>query len=54
MLGPDGKAIAALTVPYIALVNLPSAPDITQTIELLLATVEKLSRLAGADVKQSR
>ena len=52
VLGPDGKAIAALTVPYITLVNLPSAPDITQTIELLLTTAEKLSRLAGSDVKQ--
>ena len=30
VLGPDGKAIAALTVPYITLVNVPSAPDITQ------------------------
>lgn len=54
VLGPDGKAIAALTVPYITLVNLPSAPDITQTIGLLLAAAENLSRLAGSDVKQSQ
>ncbi|MBL8581961.1 MAG: IclR family transcriptional regulator, partial [Rhizobiaceae bacterium] len=53
VLGPDGKAIAALTVPYITLVNLPSAPDITKTIELILATAEKLSRLAGSDVTQT-
>ena len=53
ILGPDGKAIAALTVPYITLVNQPSAPDITQTIGLLLEAAEKLSRLAGSDVTQS-
>jgi DNA-binding IclR family transcriptional regulator len=50
VLGPDGHAIAALTVPYITLVNAQSAPDITQTIELLLKTAEKLSQLAGSDV----
>ncbi len=54
VLGPDGKAIAALTVPYITLVNLAAAPDITQTIGLLLAAAEKLSRLAGSDVTQSQ
>ncbi len=53
ILGPDGKALAALTVPYITLVNQRGAPDITQTIELLLATAEKLSRLAGSDVNQA-
>ena len=53
VLGPDGKAIAALTVPYITLINLPSAPDITQTIELILTTAEQLSRLAGSDVSQA-
>lgn len=53
VLGPDGKAIAALTVPYITLVNAPSAPDITRTIELILATAEKLSRLAGSDMRQA-
>jgi DNA-binding IclR family transcriptional regulator len=50
VLGPDDHAIAALTVPYITLVNAQSAPDITQTIELLLKTAEKLSQLAGSDV----
>ena len=54
VLGPDGKAIAALTVPYITLVNVPGAPDITRTIELLLSTAERLSRLAGSDVRQAR
>lgn len=50
VLGPDGKAIAALTVPYIGLVNQPEAPDMAGTVSLLLATAEKLSRLAGSDV----
>jgi DNA-binding IclR family transcriptional regulator len=53
VLGPDGRAIAALTVPYITLVNTPRAPDITRTVDLMLATAEKLSRLAGSDVNQS-
>jgi DNA-binding IclR family transcriptional regulator len=52
VLGPDGKAIAALTIPYITLVNLPSAPNITETIHLILRTAERLSRLAGSDVAQ--
>ncbi|MEO9340617.1 IclR family transcriptional regulator [Mesorhizobium sp. SB112] len=50
VLGPDGRSIAALTVPYITLVNVPNAPDITQTIELLLKTTRTLSSLAGADI----
>lgn len=54
VLGADGRAIAALTVPYITLVNAPGAPDITHTIELILKTAEQLSRLAGSDVKQAR
>jgi DNA-binding IclR family transcriptional regulator len=53
VLAPDGNAIAALTVPYITLVNFPNAPDITRTIQLLLSTAEKLSKLAGSDIKQS-
>ena len=53
VLGPDGKAIAALTVPYITLVNVPAAPDITGTIQLILKTAETLSRLAGSDVAQA-
>lgn len=51
VLGPDGKAIAALTIPYIALVNAPDAPDITETIRLLQATTRTLSQLAGSDMK---
>ena len=53
VLGSDGKAIAALSIPYITVVNAPSAPDITRTIELLLATAEKLSQLAGSAVGSS-
>lgn len=51
VLGPDGWAIAALTVPYITLVNVPLAPDISGTIQLLLRTTERLSHLAGSDIK---
>lgn len=50
VLGPDGRAIAALTVPYIALVNATDAPDISGTMQLLLKTAEKLSQLAGSDM----
>ena len=53
VLGPDRRAIAALTVPYIALVGVQGAPDISATIELIVRTAEKLSRLAGADIGQS-
>ncbi|MEW9806481.1 IclR family transcriptional regulator [Mesorhizobium marinum] len=53
VLGADGRAIAALTVPYITLVNAPGAPDITRTIQLILETAEKLSHLAGSDVAQA-
>lgn len=54
ILGPDGKGIAALTVPYIALVNSAAAPDITQTISMLVETAAKLSLLAGSDVQPPR
>lgn len=53
VLGPDGKGIAALTVPYITLVNSPAAPDITKTISLLVETARQLSLLAGSDVAPS-
>ncbi|WP_157018134.1 IclR family transcriptional regulator [Mesorhizobium xinjiangense] len=52
VLGPDGKAIAALTVPYIALVNAKDAPDISGTMQLLLKTTAELSKLAGSDMGQ--
>jgi DNA-binding IclR family transcriptional regulator len=52
VLGPDGRAIAALTVPYITLVNVPQAPDITETLEMLTKTSQQLSELAGAEAKK--
>jgi len=53
ILGPDGRAIASLTIPYITLVNVPQAPDITETLEILTKTTRQLSELAGADTKQT-
>ncbi len=50
ILGPDGTCIAAITCPYVTLVNSASAPDITQTITLLQKTVGDLSRLVGSDI----
>jgi DNA-binding IclR family transcriptional regulator len=50
VLGPDGSGIAALTIPYITLVNAPTAPDITKTIALLQEATARLSKLAGSDV----
>jgi DNA-binding IclR family transcriptional regulator len=47
VLGADGTAIAALTVPYITLINTP-APDISTTIQLISETTSKLSEMAGA------
>ncbi len=48
VIGADGMAIAALTVPYITLINAPSAPDISTTIQMLGETTRKLSEMAGA------
>jgi len=53
VLGPDGRCIAALTIPYITLVNAAAAPDITRAIALLQAATARLSQLAGSDVKVS-
>ena len=47
ILGQDGRAIAALTIPYIALVNAPDAPDIASTLEMLSRASRRLSELAG-------
>ena len=51
VLGADGTAIAALTVPYITLINVPAAPDISRTIQLVSETTAKLSEMAGAGFK---
>lgn len=53
ILGPDGRVIAALTCPYIGLVNASDAPDIEQTIVMLQQAARDLSLLAGSDVKIS-
>jgi DNA-binding IclR family transcriptional regulator len=50
IMGADGHAIAALTIPYITLINLPSAPDISATIQLLQKTGRQLSELAGHEL----
>lgn len=53
VLGPDGRAIAALTIPYVTIINMPSAPDISRTIQLLLDMTRQLSALAGLDLGQA-
>ena len=53
VLAPNGRAIAAITVPYITLINMPAAPDMTRTISLLLDTARRLSELAGSDIGAS-
>ena len=47
ILGSDGQAIAALTIPYIGLVNVSQAPDITETLTMLTRTTKQLSEMAG-------
>lgn len=53
VLGPDGRAIAALTCPYIQLLNMPDAPNVNEACKMLVATAQKLSELSGADVIHS-
>lgn len=53
ILGPDGSCVAALTCPFVTLVKPSTAPDITQTINLLLQTVGDLSKLVGAELSQT-
>jgi DNA-binding IclR family transcriptional regulator len=48
VLGADGTAIAALTVPYITLINASAAPDISTAIQLLMKATNTLSDMAGA------
>lgn len=47
VLAPDGRAIAALTIPYIGVLGMPGAPDITRTIGLVVAAARQLSQLTG-------
>jgi DNA-binding IclR family transcriptional regulator len=53
VLRPDGRALAALTVPYVHLANVPSAPDMMETLRMIRATAARLSQLAGAGVGSS-
>jgi DNA-binding IclR family transcriptional regulator len=48
VLASDGHAIAALTIPYIPLVNVPDAPDMSDCIHLLTETCRTLSEMTGA------
>ena len=45
--GSDGQAIAALTIPYITLVNMPDAPHIDSVVATLTTTAGRLSGLPG-------
>ena len=47
ILAGDGNAIAALTVPYIPLVNISGAPDMSDCTHLLVDTCSRLSEMAG-------
>lgn len=47
VLASDGAAIAALTIPYIALVNMPDAPDMSDATHMLVETSRALSRETG-------
>ncbi len=52
VLGPDGRAIAALTIPFITLIN-SQAPDMSETITHLKQAAHQLSVSAGLDVKSA-
>ncbi len=47
LLGPDGKAVAAITCPYLHPLSQPSAPDMPETIRLLLETTRQLTVMIG-------
>jgi DNA-binding IclR family transcriptional regulator len=47
--GSSGQALAALTIPYIPLINRPGVPDMTTTIGLLTDATQRLSQIAGGD-----
>lgn len=53
VVGSDGKAFAALTVPYIHLANVPDAPDVATTVTFIRAAAARLSQLAGVGVARS-
>ncbi len=47
LLGPDGNAVAAITCPYLHPLSQPKAPDMPETIRLLLETSRHLSAMVG-------
>jgi DNA-binding IclR family transcriptional regulator len=50
ILGADGEALGALTVPYISIINVPEAPDIPRTLKALRETARRISELVGAGI----
>jgi DNA-binding IclR family transcriptional regulator len=50
ILGADGEALGALTVPYIGIINVPEAPDIPRTLKALRETARRISELVGAGI----
>lgn len=50
ILGADGEALGALTVPYIGIINTPEAPDIPRTLKALRETARRISELVGAGI----
>jgi DNA-binding IclR family transcriptional regulator len=51
ILSPDGRAIASLT--FITVINMPSAPDITRTIEMLTEAAAKLSQMSAGPARKT-
>ncbi|MDH6265757.1 DNA-binding IclR family transcriptional regulator [Rhizobium sp. SG_E_25_P2] len=49
VIGVDGRAIAALTTPYVPIRN-AEAPDMEATIALLLETSQEISKAAGLEI----
>jgi DNA-binding IclR family transcriptional regulator len=53
VLGPDGSAMAAITCPYITPLGRPKAPDITETIALLVEATSRLSKIIGGQAMEA-
>lgn len=53
ILGPDGRAIATLTCPYIKVLNIADAPTVDEVCAMIVTAAQKLSALSGADVRQA-
>jgi DNA-binding IclR family transcriptional regulator len=52
VLGPGGGAMAALTCPYITPLGRPKAPDIAETIVLLVETTSRLSTIINGQAAE--